>query len=449
MMTTTATTANAGIDSVLNETRTFQPHRAASLGMPRWHIASLEEYHALHRRSIEDPEGFWGGVAQELYWHKPWTKVLDWNPPDAKWFVGGKTNLCYNCVDRQVEHGHGDDVAIIWEGEPITGDGTDAKPEVRRLTYKYLQQQTGRMANALKELGVKKGDVVTIYMGMVPELAIAMLACARIGAHTPSSSAASPPRPSSTASTTPRARSSSPATAPGDAGPSSPSRQCRRRVRRTRRARAGQACHRLPTLRQPARLEPRPRQVDGLDSSPTPPTTAPASTWTPRTWLFLLYTSGSTGKPKGILHTIGGYMVYTYLTAKYIFNLVPDVGQVYWCTADIGWVTGHSYIVYGILPNRVPSFMYEGAPNSPDPARFWDIIERHKITQFYTAPTAIRAFMKWGDEHPEKHDLSSLKVLGSVGEPINPEAWMWYHRTSAPSGAPSSTPGGRPRPAAR
>ncbi len=429
MMTTTATTANAGIDSVLNETRTFQPHRAASLGMPRWHIASLEEYHALHRRSIEDPEGFWGGVAQELYWHKPWTEVLDWNPPDAKWFVGGKTNLCYNCVDRQVEHGHGDDVAIIWEGEPITGDGTDAKPEVRRLTYKYLQQQTGRMANALKELGVKKGDVVTIYMGMVPELAIAMLACARIGAaHSIIFGGFSA---QAIVDRVHDAKSKVIITCDG---------AWRRGSIVPLKSNVDAACAELEGTRAAVKhvvvfrrcgnqLAWNPGRDKWMASLlADAPDYCPCEPMDSEDMAFLLYTSGSTGKPKGILHTIGGYMVYTYLTAKYIFNLVPDVGQVYWCTADIGWITGHSYIVYGILPHRVPSFMYEGAPNSPDPARFWDIIERHRITQFYTAPTAIRAFMKWGDAHVEKHDISSLKVLGSVGEPINPEAWMWYHR---------------------
>ncbi|MCC7387132.1 MAG: acetate--CoA ligase [Phycisphaerales bacterium] len=421
----TATVSSTGIDSVLNETRTFPPRRAAELGMPRWHIASPEEYHALHRRSIEDPEGFWGGIAQELHWFKPWKKVLAWNPPDAKWFDGAKTNLCYNCVDRQVIQGHGDDVAILWEGEPMPG----GEPEVRRLTYKYLQQQTARLANALKSLGVKKGDVVTVYMGMVPELAIAMLACARIGAaHSIIFGGFSA---QAIVDRVQDAKSNVIITADG---------AWRRGSIVPLKANVDAACADLQKANAPVdhvivlrrcgnEVAWHPERDKWLgDLLADAPDHCPCEHMDAEDMLFLLYTSGSTGKPKGVLHTTGGYMVYTYLTSKYVFNLIPDCGQVLWCTADIGWVTGHSYIVYGILPNRVTSFMYEGAPNQPDPARFWDIIERHKITQFYTAPTAIRAFMKWGDQHVAKHDLSSLQVLGSVGEPINPEAWMWYHR---------------------
>ncbi len=425
-------TSVAGISSVLQETRIFPPRPASDLGMPKWHIDSMEEYKALHKRSIEDPEGFWSEIAKELHWFTPWTKVLDWNPPDAKWFVGGKTNVCYNCVDRQVESGHGNDDAIVWVGEPMpSGAGVSpakGTPEVRHLTYNDLKREVSQFANALKALGVKKGDIVTVYMGMVPELAIAMLACARIGAaHSiifgGFSSQAIIDRVQD-------AKSKVLVTCDGS---------WRRGSIVPLKANVDAAC---------AKLEGTPEAVDHvvvLKRCENEVTMHPRDKWwhdlvadasddcpcehmDAEDMLFLLYTSGSTGKPKGILHVTGGYMVHTYLTAKHVFNLLPDTGQVYWCTADIGWVTGHSYIVYGLLPNRVPTLMYEGAPNHPNPGRFWDMVERHKVTQFYTAPTAIRAFMKWGDEHPKAHDLSSLKVLGSVGEPINPEAWMWYHK---------------------
>ena len=411
----------AAIESVLQESRRFDPPADLSEAIGGAHISSIQQYRQMYQRSIEDPEGFWGDVAGELDWFRKWDHVLEWSPPDAKWFIGGTTNLCHNCVDRQVAQGYGDQVAIVWEGEPVGEEAT----QIRRLTYSDLKYEVSRFANVLKGLGVKKGDVVTLYMGMVPELAIAMLACARIGAahsviFAGFSSAAIADRVQD-------AGSRIVVTADGgwrrgkviplkdnvDAAVAMASlveavivlRRCGNDVAWTEGrdhwwhdVTAG-ASHDCP--------------CEPMDSEDT---------------LFLLYTSGSTGKPKGILHTTGGYMVFAYLTSKYVFNLVPDRGQLYWCTADIGWVTGHSYIVYGILPNRVPSFMYEGAPNFPAEDRFWDIVERHRITQFYTAPTAIRAFMKWGDQHPRKHDLSSLKVLGTVGEPINPEAWMWYHR---------------------
>ncbi len=411
----------AAIESVLQESRRFDPPEGFSESIGGAYISSIQQYRQMYRRSIDDPEGFWGDVAGELDWFRKWDRVLEWSPPDAKWFIGGTTNLCHNCVDRQVAQGYGDQVAIVWEGEPVGEEAT----QIRRLTYSDLKYEVSRFANVLKGLGVKKGDVVTLYMGMVPELAIAMLACARIGAahsviFAGFSSAAIADRVQD-------AGSRVVVTADGgwrrgkviplkdnvDAAAAMASlveavivlRRCGNDVAWTEGRdhwwhdlTAG-ASHDCP--------------CEPMDSEDT---------------LFLLYTSGSTGKPKGILHTTGGYMVFAYLTSKYVFNLVPDRGQLYWCTADIGWVTGHSYIVYGILPNRVPSFMYEGAPNFPAEDRFWDIVERHRITQFYTAPTAIRAFMKWGDQHPRKHDLSSLKVLGTVGEPINPAAWMWYHR---------------------
>jgi acetyl-CoA synthetase len=400
----------ASIESVLHEERTFDPPAGISEAIGGAYVKSMEAYRTKYEHSIRDPEGFWAKVAEELDWFEPWERVLEWKAPDAKWFIGGKTNLCHNCVDRQVNNGHGDETAIIWEGEPMPG----GKPEIRRLTYSDLQRDSARFGNALKKLGVKKGDVVTLYMGMVPELAIAMLACARIGAaHSVIFGGFSA---QAIIDRVEDAKSRIIVTADGG--------WRRGKIVELKNnvdeaAKATDLVEHVVVLKrcgnEVAWTEGRDHWwadlVQGVsDECPCEPMDA-------EDMLFLLYTSGSTGKPKGILHTTGGYMVYTYLTARYVFNLVPEQGQVYWCTADIGWVTGHSYIVYGIL-----------APNFPAEDRFWDIVARHKVTQFYTAPTAIRAFMKWGDQHPAKHDLSSLKILGTVGEPINPEAWMWYHR---------------------
>ncbi|MCH6552063.1 MAG: acetate--CoA ligase [Planctomycetes bacterium] len=411
----------AAIESVLQESRRFDPPEGLSESIGGAYISSIQQYRQMYRRSIDDPEGFWGEIAQELDWFRKWDRVLEWNPPDARWFVGGQTNLCHNCVDRQVAQGYGDQVAIVWEGEPVGEEAT----QIRRLTYSDLKYEVSRFANVLKGLGVKKGDVVTLYMGMVPELAIAMLACARIGAahsviFAGFSSAAIADRVQD-------AGSRIVVTADGGwrRGKVIPLKD-----NVDAAARLTDLVESVIVLRRcgndVAWTEGRDHWWHDLIAGASHD--CPCEPMDSEDTLFLLYTSGSTGKPKGILHTTGGYMVFAYLTSKYVFNLVPDRGQLYWCTADIGWVTGHSYIVYGILPNRVPSFMYEGAPNFPAEDRFWDIVERHRITQFYTAPTAIRAFMKWGDQHPRKHDLSSLKVLGTVGEPINPEAWMWYHR---------------------
>lgn len=425
-MSTHQTHDNTGIESVLHENRIFNPRPAAELGVSRWHIDSMDTYRRMHEWSIADPDGFWSEIASELHWLKPWDNVIEWNLPDAKWFVGGQTNLCYNCIDRQIDAGHGDDVALIWEAEPIGEAGT---PEVLRFTYSDLHHEVSRFANVLKSLGVSKGDVVTIYMGMVPELAIAMLACARIGAvHSIIFGGFS-------------------AQAISDRVVDADSRiiiTCDGSWRRGKvvplkdnvdaacddLAAAGHAVQSVVCVKRCANAV---QWTDGRDRWWHDLVLAAsddcvAEAMDSEDMLFLLYTSGSTGKPKGIVHTTGGYMVWTYLTSKLTFNLLPDEDQVYWCTADIGWITGHSYIIYGLLPNRVPTLMYEGAPNFPAEDRFWDVVERHKVTQFYTAPTAIRAFMKWGDGHPRKHDLSSLKVLGTVGEPINPEAWMWYHR---------------------
>ncbi len=422
------------IESVLQENRRFPAPSAAAARMAKWLVPSMSDYKRLHARSISDPEGFWGEVAKELHWFKPWSKVLDWKVPDAKWFVGATTNVCYNCVDRQVEQGHGDMVAIVWEGEPI---GSGGRPDIRRLTYNDLKRDVSKFANALKALGVKKGDIVTIYMGMVPEVAIAMLACARIGAaHSVIFGGFS------TQAIVDRvldAKSRTIITCDGAyrRGSVVPLKESVDAAV----AQLAQAGHEVKNVIVHSRVGNQTAWHSGRDHSFKDLLLAssdqcPCEHMDSEDMLFLLYTSGSTGKPKGILHTTGGYMVHTYLTSKLTFNLIPDDNQLYWCTADVGWVTGHSYILYGILPNRVPTLMYEGAPNAPKEDRFWDMIARHKVTHFYTAPTAIRAFMKWGDEHPKKHDLSSLRVLGSVGEPINPEAWMWYHETIGSSRCP-------------
>ncbi len=411
------------IESVLHEDRKFDAPAASEVGAPRWLVSSMDEYRTMYERSVNDPEGFYAEVAAELHWFEKWSSVVEFEAPDAKWFVGGKTNLCYNCVDRHVESGHGDQTAIVWEGEPV-GDGG---PEIKRISYADLKRQAAKFANVLRSHGVKKGDVVTIYMGMVPELAVAVLACARIGAvHSVIFGGFSA---QAIVDRVVDAQSKVIVTCDGS---------WRRGKVVPLKANVDEAigmlkeqgesivehvfcvgrCHNDIAWGELDRC-----WTEEMDKASDD---CPCEALDSEDMSFLLYTSGSTGKPKGIAHTIGGYMVHTYLTSKYTFNLIPDEGQVYWCTADVGWITGHSYILYGVLPNRVPTLMYEGAPNFPAENRFWDIVERHKVTQFYTAPTAIRAFMKWGDEHPEGHDLSSLQVLGTVGEPINPEAWMWY-----------------------
>ena len=412
--------ADTDIQSILNEKRHFEPSPEFAKAA---YVKSLDEYRAMYKRSMDDPEGFWGEAARELSWSKPFTKVLDWQIPDARWFDGGQMNACFNCVDRQIENGHGDEVAIIWEGEPI---GKGGKPEIRRLTYNDLEYEVAKLANVLDDMGINKGEVVTIYMGMVPELAIAVLACARIGA--PHSVIFGGFSATAIADRVKDATSKIIITCDGAwrRGKVVPLKD---NVDEAMKLATGVVTHTIVLKRcgNPIKM------VEGRDydwhevMSRAKPDRDPTP-MEAEDLLFILYTSGTTGKPKGIMHTTGGYSVFTYLTAKYVFDLKPRSEQVFWCTADVGWVTGHSYIIYGILPNRVPSLMYEGAPNFPEPDRFWDIIERHKVTQFYTAPTAIRAFMKWGEEHPRKHDLSSLRVLGTVGEPINPEAWMWYHR---------------------
>jgi acetyl-CoA synthetase len=416
------------IESILHEDRVFDPPAEFPRRVGTVHIRSLAQYRKLWRRSIDDPEGFWTEAAREFDWFAPWSRVLEWSCPDARWFVGGKLNASHNCLDRQVLRGQGDEMALIWEGEPMLEEadtGAGGAPEVRRLTYRDLLNEVCRFANVLKALGVKRGEVVTIYMGMVPELVVAMLACARIGAaHSVIfggfSSQAIIDRVT-------------------DAG-SRVIVTCDGAWRRGQivplkdnvdRACAGMDLieHVIVLRRTGSQVAWTPRRDHWWhDLVLAAPPTCPPEWMDSEDLLFLLYTSGSTGKPKGIRHTTAGYLLHTATTARLVFNLNAGRDQVYWCTADIGWITGHSYIVYGLLPNRVPTLMYEGAPNAPAEDRFWSIVARHRVTHFYTAPTAIRAFMKWGDEHPRRHDLSSLMVLGSVGEPINPEAWMWYHK---------------------
>ena len=417
-----------GMESMQREHRKFPPPPGFA---SRAHVRSLDEYEEMYAESIENPDRFWGEKAAELDWFAKWNRVLEWNLPDAKWFVGGKTNLCYNCIDRQVKAGLGNKVAIVWEGEPVAeGKG----PEIRKLTYSDLLTEVSKFANVLKKMGVKRGEVVTLYMPLIPELAIAMLACARIGA--PHSIIFGGFSAAAIRDRVDDAKSKIIVTADGG-------------YRRGKIVPLKETVDDALTMTQHvknvivfkragnevAMLKGKDHWWHDLMASAKPE--CPCEEMDSEDLLFILYTSGTTGKPKGIMHTTGGYMVYTYLTSKYVFDLHDDdPSELFWCTADIGWVTGHSYVIYGILPNRVPTFIFEGAPNHPQPDRFWDIIERHKITKFYTAPTAIRAFMKWGDEHVEKHDLSSLRVLGSVGEPINPEAWMWYHQKIGGSRCP-------------
>jgi acetyl-CoA synthetase len=404
-----ASVTQVNIDSTLDEQRSFAPSAEFS---QRAQIKSLAEYEALYKESVEQPEQFWARAAEELHWFKKWDKVLEWNPPWAKWFAGGEINLSYNCLDRHVLSARKNKAALIWESE---------SGEVRTYTYQQLWKEVQKFANVLKNLGVRKGDRVAIYMGMTPELPIAMLACARIGA------------PHSIVF----------------GGFSSNAL-----VDRIHDSHAVAVITQDGSYRRGAEVKLFPAVEEALKSCPSVKhvviykrtgtaikTTAGRDHW----WhelmakasdecpaepldaehpLYILYTSGTTGKPKGVVHTTGGYSVGTYLSTKYVFDLREE--DTYWCTADIGWVTGHSYIVYGPLQCGATSLMYEGAPNFPEPDRFWSIIDRHQVNVFYTAPTAIRTFIKWGDEWPKKHKMESLRLLGTVGEPINPEAWMWY-----------------------
>ncbi len=397
------------IQSSLQEQRLFEPPSEFS---SKARIGSMAEYERLYEEADRDPETFWGNIARELDWFEPWTKVLEWDVPWAKWFVGGKLNLAHNCLDRHLTTWRRNKAAIIWEGEP--GD-------VRTLTYQQLHSEVCRFANVLKSLGVNKGDRVAVYMGMAPELAIALLACARIGApHTVVfggfSSQALVDRITDSQAVCVITQDGS----------------WRRGVEVKLKPAVDEALKQCPSVHSTVvyRRTNSPQQMaPGRDHwwhelIAAASDECPAEPLDSEHPLYLLYTSGTTGKPKGILHTTGGYSVGTYITTKWVFDLRDE--DVYWCSADIGWVTGHSYVVYGPLQNGATILMYEGGPMHPQPDRFWDIIDRHKVTVFYTAPTAIRAFMRLGEEWPAKHSLKSLRLLGSVGEPINPEAWMWY-----------------------
>ena len=399
------------ITSVSRESRVFRPsaefQRQANLG-------SLAAYKRLYAESVNAPEKFWGRQAKELLtWRRPFKKALSWKLPHAKWFVGGQLNVAENCVDRHLGTARENKAAIIFEGEP--GD-------IRTLTYKQLHREVCRFANVLTGLGVGKGDRVAIYMPMVPEAAIGMLACARLGAiHTVIfggfSSEAIKDRVND-------CQAKVILTADGG---------WRRGKIVELKANVDRAVGFTPSVQHVVVLKRTGNAVtmtEGRDRwwhelVDAAPAEHRAKGFDSENPLFILYTSGSTGKPKGVLHTSGGYMLGTAITTKYVFDLKET--DIYFCTADIGWITGHSYLVYGPLANGATILMYEGAPNQPGPDRFWEMIDRHGATIFYTAPTAIRAFMRWGDEHVKKHSLKSLRLLGSVGEPINPEAWMWYH----------------------
>ena len=399
------------IDNLLQEDRRFPPSAAHQ------RTANIADS-GIYERAARDPEAFWVEFARELEWIQPWTSVLQWKSPHARWFDGGKINASTNCVDRHIRTARRNKAAIIWEGEP--GDR-------RTLTYWDLYRQVSAFGNVLKSLGVKRGDRVALYLPLIPELAIAMLACARIGAiHSVVFGGFSAD------SLRDRINDS----------------QCVLLVTADGGYRRGhvvplkrtvdEALRETPSIKNVVVVQ---RQRGGESATAmTPgrdqwyhelmqkaaPVCAPEA-MDAEDLLYILYTSGTTGKPKGIVHTTGGYLVGTYATTKWVFDLKED--DVYWCTADIGWVTGHSYVVYGPLANGATVVMYEGAPDWPEKDRFWQIIERYGVTIFYTAPTAIRAFMRWGTEWPDRRDLSTLRLLGSVGEPINPEAWIWYHNT--------------------
>ena len=400
----------------LVDMRKYEPNAELT---KRAHISSIEDYKRMYDDSIKNPESFWEGQADRISWSQKWNKVWDWDFDDAyiKWFEGAKLNACYNCIDRHVEDGHGEEIGLIWEGNDPN--------ESKKYTYSELLVQVQLAGNALKELGIEKGDRVCIYMQMVPELAIAVLACARIGAiHSVVFGAFAPD------SLEARINDS----------------ECKVLITQDTGVRgektdipmksnADIALQKTPSIAKTLVVKRTGAAVDMLDGrdiwwhealSSADSACAPEE-MDAEDPLFILYTSGSTGKPKGVMHTTGGYMVYTSTTHHYIFDYHP--GDIYWCTADIGWITGHSYIIYGPMANRATTMMYEGVPNYPDYGRFWEIVEKHKVNIFYTAPTALRALMKEGDEWPNQHNLESLKILGTVGEPIKEPEWLWYYNT--------------------
>jgi acetyl-CoA synthetase len=411
--------SHADIDSALKEHRVFEP---SDEFRSKAHVKSLAEYQRLYKEAEEQPEKFWANIARELHWFKTWDRVLDWKLPFAQWFVGGQLNISYNCLDRHAATWRKNKAAILWEGEP--GDS-------RTLTYQQLLHEVSKCANVLKSLGVKKGDRVAIYMGMVPELPIALLACARIGApHTVVFGGFS---------------SQALIDRINDCGASAVITQdasYRRGAEVKLKEAVDHAMPQCPTVKNvlvyrrtgaAVTMEPG-RDHWWHELMETASAECPAEPLDSEHPLYLLYTSGTTGKPKGVLHTTGGYAVGTYITSKWVFDLREE--DTFWCTADIGWVTGHSYVVYGPLQNGATTLMYEGAPTWPEADRFWRIVEKYQVSIFYTAPTAIRAFMRLGEQWPRKHEMKSLRLLGSVGEPINPEAWMWYREVIGRSRCP-------------
>ena len=399
------------IESHLVEKRVFKPSKEFA---KRAHLRSFAEYKRLYEESIKSPEKFWAKQAAELFWRKKWTKVLDWRPPFAKWFIGAKLNVSENCLDRHLDGPHRNKAAIIWEGEP---------GERRVLTYQQLHREVCVFANILKRNRCKKGDRVLIYLPHIPEAAVAMLACARIGAvHSVVFGGFS-----SESIRDRLADSGASIVVTADGG-------YRRGQIVTLKQNVDQALQGNRTVKRVIVFRRTNLDIhirEGRDvwwhrEADYVTADCPAEALDSEHPLFILYTSGSTGKPKGVLHTTGGYLLGVTITSKYDFDLREE--DTYWCTADVGWITGHSYVVYGLLANGATTLMYEGAPNWPQPDRFWSIIAEYGVTILYTAPTAIRAFMKWGEEWPAKHDLSSLRLLGTVGEPINPEAWIWYQK---------------------
>ena len=394
-------------DSGQEAARTFEPPEEFA---SRANVSDPSVY----EKAEQDFEGFWGGFADELHWFKKYDRVLDWDPPEAKWFVGGKLNVSYNCLDYQIEQGRGDKNAIVWEGDE-PGDG-------KTFTYSELKAEVEKFANVLKSLGVEKGDRVAIYLPMIPELPISMLACARIGA--PHSVVFGAFSAGSLRDRINDAEAKVLVTA--DAAP-------RGGKKTVLKENADEALEDTPSIQNVVvvrRTGDDVNMTEGRDSYwdelvAEAEAECPAEELDSEDLLYILYSSGSTGKPKGIVHTTGGYLTHVKATSKWVLDLKDE--DVYWCTADVGWVTGHSYLVYGPLSNGATSLMFEGTPTYPEGDRFWDIVERHEVSIMYTAPTVIRAFMKTGTANLEKHDLSSLRLLGTVGEPINPRAWEWYY----------------------